>query len=116
IGQGILQALAQPPLTSQKRQLLVELLLDPRFEPFWTRPNTRMGMDMCRQYGIWAVNAHAGREMIGDSIQNRLTDPAESDKALTELRQVVRRLREEDREMSRSATMPATHSGTKAKD
>ncbi len=106
IGQGILQALAQPPLTLQKRQFLVELLLDPRFEPFWTRQNTRMGMDMCRQYGIWAVTAHAGREVISDSIQNRLTDPAESDQALTELREIVSRLREESRGLSPSATMP----------
>jgi len=114
IGQGILQALAQPPLTSQKRQLLVELLLDPRFEPFWTRPNTRMGMDMCRQYGIWAVNAHAGREVISDSIKNRLTDPVESDKALTELRQIVSRLREKGRDMPPSATMPATEAANSA--
>lgn len=91
IAQGMLQALAQPPLTTDKRQFLVELLLDPRFEPFWTRANRPTGMDMCRQYGIWAVNAYAGRDVSG-SLMGRLVDPVESGKALAEVRQIVQRL------------------------
>ncbi|MCC7408992.1 MAG: hypothetical protein IT442_13045 [Phycisphaeraceae bacterium] len=92
VAQGILQALSQAPLTPQKRQFLIDLLRDPRFELYWTRPNTQMGMDMCRQYGIRAVNAHAGRKLINDSMKRRLTDPAESDQALAELRQLVAQL------------------------
>jgi hypothetical protein len=53
-----------------------------------------MGMDMCRQYGTWAVNAHAGRELVGDALKYRLVDPAESQKALAELRQLIARLRQ----------------------
>jgi len=107
IAQGILRALAQPPLTPQKREFLVELVLDRRFEPFWTRANARMGMDMGRQYGIWAINAHAGRELIGDSIRNRLTDPAASGEALAELREAVARLRAGDGPRPEPATLPA---------
>ena len=93
ITQDILQALAEPPRTPEKRRFLIELLLDPRFEPFWTRPNTGMGMDMCRQYGIWAVNVCAGREMIDlYAMRERLVDPARSANALAEVRRLVAQL------------------------
>lgn len=103
--QGILRALAQSPLTPQKSRFLVDLLLDPRFKPFWTRPDTRMDVE-----GIWAVNAHAGRELISNSIKNRLTIPAHSDKALAELRQLITLLRPKTGPQVKSTTSPAaTH-------
>ena len=90
--QNILQALAEPPRTPEKRRFLVELLLDPRFEPLWTCSNTRMGMDMCRQYGIWAVNAYAGRELIDNSLKYGLVAPARTASALGEVRRLVAQL------------------------
>jgi hypothetical protein len=90
--QGILQALAQPPLTNEKRQLLIDLLLDERFENYWTRRNSEMGMDMCRQYGMWAVNAHAGRELIDHTLMQRLV--SDSAAALAEVKKRVQTLRD----------------------
>lgn len=94
IAQGILQELAASPLTPQKRQFMIDLLLDPRFELFWTRANTRASMDMCRQYGIWAINAHAGTELIHDELKYDLTDPEKSDDALKKLYQFIEQLRQ----------------------
>lgn len=91
--QGILQALAARPHTPETRRLLVALLLDKRFEIYWTRPNSRMGMDMCRHYGVWAINAHAGREVIDlYSIRDRLVDPAKSAQSMAELRALLAQL------------------------
>jgi hypothetical protein len=85
IRHSILQALGKPPLTPPKREALVELLLDERFAPLWTQRNRRMGDDMYRQYAMWAVNAHAGKELIADQDKYALTDPAKSEKALAEV-------------------------------
>ena len=90
--QNILQALYAPPLTSEKREFLVELLSDQQFEVFWTRPNTRMGMDMCREYAVWAVNAYAGRELINDSLAHALVGSTPSAAALGEVRRLIAQL------------------------
>lgn len=91
--QEILQALAAKPHTAETRRLLIAILLDKRFEPYWTRPNSTMGMDMCRQYGVHAINAHAGRELIDSySIRDRLVDPARSAQSMAELRTLLRQL------------------------
>ena len=52
----------------------MDLLLDDRFAPLWTRARRRMGDDMYRQYAIWSVNAHAGRELLTDQDKQALHD------------------------------------------
>lgn len=94
ITQEILQELAQEPLTREKQNFLTTLLLDVRFVPLWTRVNTTMGQDMCRQYGIRAINAHAGKELIGNDIKQALTDPQKQERALTQLYQHLETLRQ----------------------
>ncbi len=97
--QYVLQALAQPPLTAEKRRFLVDLLLDQRFEPLWTCPDGRGGDSphMCRVYGIQAINAHAGRELVGDAVENGLTNPDKYKEALAELRRLIAQLRDAKR-------------------
>ncbi len=91
VGQSILQALAEPPLTVEKKALLAAILMDPRFNLFWTRPNLRGGMDMCREYGLNAINAHAGQHVVDHQMAYRLVDPGRSDEALRELREIIQR-------------------------
>ena len=50
-------------------------------------------MGRCRVYGRLAIRAHTGRELIRDSLKDRLTDPIQSEKALAKLRQLITPLR-----------------------
>jgi hypothetical protein len=95
IRQTILRSLGAPPLTPAKRAALLEVVLDERFAPLWTQPNRRMGDDMYRQYAIWAINAHAGKELLTDQDKYALPDPAKSEKALVEVLRKVATLRED---------------------
>jgi hypothetical protein len=92
IMQGVLQVLYEQPITPEKRVYLKSLLLDPRFKHYWTRRNS----DMCRQYGLWAINAHAGqsdrnRNVVPQIIQNQLVY-GNSEQALKELFEIINQL------------------------
>ena len=62
-------------------------------------------MDMCRIYGIRAVNAHAGGELIDNSLQNDMIYPTAA--ALAEVRRRIARL-------PQPATKPAAGSSPAA--
>lgn len=87
--QAILQELGRSPLSVEKRELLADIVLDERFVKSWTRQLGRMGDDMDRQHACWSINAHAGRELIGDDLKQALVDPARSAKALEKIRAIV---------------------------
>jgi hypothetical protein len=97
LSQAILQALAEKPLTEAKGKLLVEIVLDKRFELYWTRPNKRMGDDMDRTYAVAAINAHAGRVLISDELKQALVNQSRSAEALKEVRKGVENLLQDKR-------------------
>jgi hypothetical protein len=72
--------------------------MDERFAPLWTQANSLMGDDMYRQYAIWAVNAHAGKELISDPEKYALPDPTKSEQALVEVLRKVATLRADRRD------------------
>jgi hypothetical protein len=87
--QAILQALGRPPpLSKEKRELLIDIVLDERFRNSWTWQND--GMDC--QYAIRAINAHAGRELITDELKYALNDPKRSADALKTVRECIEQL------------------------
>jgi hypothetical protein len=92
LSQAILQALAEKPLTEAKRKLLIEIVLDKRFEIYWTRPNKQMGQDMDRQYAAAAVNAHAGRVLISDELKQSLVNKSDSTEALKKVHASIGKL------------------------
>lgn len=92
LSQAILQALAEKPLTEAKLKLLIEIVLDKRFEIYWTRPNKRMGQDMDRVYAAAAINAHAGRILISDELKQSLVKPSRSTEALKKVRASIGKL------------------------
>ncbi len=95
--QTVLQALGKPPLTREKRELLCDLLLDPRFEAFWHQPDIETRQDMKRRYAIWSVNAHARKELISpySNEEYDLANPNTSAKALANIRTKIKTLRDD---------------------
>jgi hypothetical protein len=89
---SVLRALGQPPLTQNKREALIELVLDKRFEILWTQAGGRMGTDAYRHDASRSLNAHAGRELISYDDQLALADPSRSAKALGNVLTKVRSL------------------------
>ena len=89
--QSVLDGMGAPPLTQAKRDALVALLLDPRSEPGWTRPNRNMGDDGFRRRAVVSINAHAGRELITHQEAQALTSKTT---APTALRTVLEKIRE----------------------
>ena len=92
--EGILQALARPPLDRPKRELLADIVLDDRFKDSWTRPNAQMGDDGNRTYAILAINAHAGRPLITHEQTSALVNPATSAAELEKIQTGIRQLLE----------------------
>jgi hypothetical protein len=86
---SVLEALAEKPLTAEKRAALRDVLLDGRFDSRWTRAPERVGDDMHRRSAFEAVNAHAGRAVLTEQDENALKDPASSAKALAKVKRVV---------------------------
>ncbi len=95
---GMLQELTSRPLTAEKRGFLVDLLLDPRFESYWTRPNPGRGraMDAFRDNAIKAINAYAGSELVARELNERLVHPRKSKSALDEIHSGIGRLKSLD--------------------
>ena len=87
--QSIIVELGKPPLTSEKQHALVDLLLDKKFASLWTRPSRRMGDDMYRQYAIWSVNAHAGKEILTRQHHQDLGNSKRAPVALKEVTRIV---------------------------
>ncbi|MCW1924396.1 hypothetical protein OKA05_17650 [Luteolibacter arcticus] len=91
---GILQELARPPLSVEKRHLLADIVLDDRFKDSLTRFNKNMGDDMNRNYAIWAINVQAGRTVITAEQTSALVDPATSAAALEKVKADIKLLLE----------------------
>jgi len=98
---GILQVLAEPPITPTQREFLVEILLDKRFDPFWVRPDrqgTLVGFDTCRRKAFRAIDAHLGRRALDwPDLERRMVESrtaADRDKAVAEIHDIVKGLRE----------------------
>ena len=91
--QDVVNFLGLPPLTDDKRDALIDLLLDQRYRTLWTKPSRRMGDDMYRQYAVWSVNAHAGKELITDAEEQALDDPTTAETLLPKILTKVKSLR-----------------------
>jgi hypothetical protein len=86
---AILSELGAPPFTADKRTALATLLLDRRFDALFTRPSRVMGDDMYRQTAIWAVNAHAGQEVLTVYDKQELAERSTAAKALAKVKAIV---------------------------
>ena len=86
---AILQELGAPPLSADKRRLLGDILLDVRFEPFWSEWLLPNYDDVCREYGIRALRAHAGKYLLPDWELKPLFVPTKKPGALREIRHII---------------------------
>jgi hypothetical protein len=86
---AILQVLGAPPLNADKRRLLANLLLDARFEPLWSEWLLANYDDVCREYGIRALRAHAGKQLLPDWELKPLFAPIKKPGVLREIRQII---------------------------
>ena len=87
---SIIQELGKPPLTKQKRVLLVDLVLDKRFESLWTEPRGAMGDDQHRLNAMRAVNAYGGKDTLPNKYDLLLATPEQSAKSLIEVKNKIR--------------------------
>jgi len=89
---SILEALGAAPLTTEKRAALIDLMLDERFLPLWTRPSHRMGDDAYRRQAAAALNAHAGKELISWYEVQQLRDAQDAPAVLAGVLKKVREM------------------------
>lgn len=89
---GILRGLGDAPATQAKARRLAELLDDPANEKLFTQENRTMGMDMYRHWAIASVNAIAGKEAVGQAVQEGLPQADRRSGALAALRKSARGL------------------------
>lgn len=90
---SIIDALGAAPLTPDKRAALIDLVLDERFLPLWTRPSRRMGADEYRRQAAYALNAHAGKELITRYEVQQLRDEVDAPAMLVGVLKKVREMK-----------------------
>lgn len=78
----LLRELGQPPLSDDKCQLLLKILVDVRCRPILAPPVRKFGDDLPRQAALRSVNAYAGRELFSYDDFNLLIDPEKAPAAL----------------------------------
>ncbi len=92
--QSILKVLIAQPLTEIKRDFLVNLLLDRRFDRWWVYDHMQMGADMCCRYAIDAINTYSGFELIDNELENRIRFPeGDATEAIPEIRKRIAELK-----------------------
>ena len=100
---SILRALGERPLTAEKLDLLVKLTSDPRLTPLLIQPNTVAGKDKYRLWAAWALNAHAGKEVLDYA---RLPDLAQREGFAKTWKRIVQEVRQLAEQRRKASAMP----------
>lgn len=94
VRESILIGLSTPPLTAQKKDLLLELVLSDRMTAEWLRPLKFMGDDSFQTRAAQSINAHAGKELIDWRELQDLRQPDSAARVFPNILQKLRAMKE----------------------